>query len=43
MRSTPISTECSDVDILAALAQGDRQALRVVHDRHAPERRGGLA
>lgn len=26
----------SDVDVLAAVAEGDRQALRVLHDRHAP-------
>ncbi len=28
--------ERSDVDVLAAIARGDRQALRVLHDRHAP-------
>ena len=31
-----MSVERSDVDVLAAVAQGDRQALRVLHDRHAP-------
>ena len=31
-----MSVERSDVDVLAAIAGGDRQALRVLHDRHAP-------
>ena len=31
-----MSAERSDVDVLAAVADGDRQALRVLHDRHAP-------
>lgn len=31
-----MSTERSDVDVLAAVAKGDRHALRVLHDRHAP-------
>ena len=36
MRPVPISAEHSDVDVLAAVADGDRRALRVLHDRHAP-------
>lgn len=36
MRPSPISAERSDVDVLAAVAAGDRDALRVLHDRHAP-------
>jgi RNA polymerase sigma-70 factor (ECF subfamily) len=31
-----MSVERSDVDVLAAIAAGDRHALRVLHDRHAP-------
>ena len=31
-----MSTERSDVAVLAAIAAGDRHALRVLHDRHAP-------
>ena len=31
-----MSVERSDVDVLAAIARGDRHALRVLHDRHAP-------
>jgi RNA polymerase sigma-70 factor (ECF subfamily) len=31
-----MSAERSDVDVLAAVADGDRQALRVLYDRHAP-------
>jgi RNA polymerase sigma-70 factor (ECF subfamily) len=31
-----MSAERSDVDVLAAVADGDREALRVLYDRHAP-------
>jgi RNA polymerase sigma-70 factor (ECF subfamily) len=31
-----MSIERSDLDVLAAVAAGDRHALRVLHDRHAP-------
>jgi len=31
-----MSAERGDVEVLAAVAGGDRQALRVLHDRHAP-------
>jgi RNA polymerase sigma-70 factor (ECF subfamily) len=36
MRTTPMSIQRSDADVLAAVAGGDRHALRVLHDRHAP-------
>lgn len=32
----PANTDRSDVEILAAVADGDRAALRVLYDRHAP-------
>jgi RNA polymerase sigma-70 factor (ECF subfamily) len=31
-----MSTELGDMDVLAAVADGDRQALRVLYERHAP-------
>ena len=31
-----MNLERSDVDVLAAIASGDRHALRILHDRHAP-------
>jgi RNA polymerase sigma-70 factor, ECF subfamily len=31
-----MSVQRSDVEVLAAVADGDRQALRVLYDRHAP-------
>jgi len=31
-----VSAERSDVEVLAAVADGDRRALRVLYDRHAP-------
>jgi RNA polymerase sigma-70 factor (ECF subfamily) len=31
-----MSTERSDVDVLAAVAAGEREALRVLYDRHGP-------
>jgi RNA polymerase sigma-70 factor, ECF subfamily len=33
---TLVSTDRADVEILAAIADGDRGALRVLYDRHAP-------
>lgn len=32
----PLTAERSDVEMLAAVAGGDRQALRVLYERHAP-------
>ena len=34
--STLVIGERSDVEVLAAVAEGDRRALRVLYDRHAP-------
>jgi RNA polymerase sigma-70 factor, ECF subfamily len=36
MRASVMSAQRSDVDVLAAVADGDRQALGVLYDRHAP-------